>query len=92
MSNEDGKSHGGVAMSSAETAVDIMSVTVGLEQKLAHTLHKTAGEVSRLECLDEEQRAEVYAILGAIQNDTRIHCEVAAVLAKAGAGKAMTDA
>ncbi len=79
-------------MSSAESSVDMMSVTVGLEQKLAHTLNKTAGEVSRLECLDEEQRAEVYAILGAIQNDTRIHCELAAVLAKADAGKAIADA
>ena len=57
-----------------------LSVTAGIESKLSSALKQTAGEVARLESLDEEQRAEVYAILRAIQLDTAVHHEMAATM------------
>jgi hypothetical protein len=45
----------------------------GIETRLADHLNSTAVEVAHVECFDPEQRAEVYAILGALQSDTRAH-------------------
>ena len=44
-----------------------------MENLLAHSLSETASEVSRAECFDAEQRAEVYAILDALKQDMKTH-------------------
>ncbi len=44
-----------------------------LEAGLAAILGKTATEVDHVECFDEEQRAEIYAILQALRSDTDVH-------------------
>jgi len=61
-------------MSTIQTiaATDI-SAMPAFERRLTAVLQQTAGEIARLESLDEEQRAEVYAILQAIQADAEIH-------------------
>ena len=43
------------------------------ESKIANSLATAAEELSRSECFDNEQRAEIYAILGAIKTDTENH-------------------
>ena len=45
----------------------------GIEFRLAVVLGRTAEQIAHSECLDIEQRAEVYTILDAIQADTRVH-------------------
>ncbi len=45
----------------------------GVEGRLFATLAATSDEVAHTECLDEEERAEVYAILHAIRSDTEAH-------------------
>ena len=57
-----------------------VSETAGLEAQLADVLASAADEVARLESLDEEQRAEVYAILGAIQTDVEVHRQLVSQL------------
>jgi hypothetical protein len=49
----------------------------GMENQLASAVKGAIGEVARIETLDEEQRAEIYAILGAIQQDVEVHRAVA---------------
>jgi len=49
------------------------AVLAGLENGLAAALTQTAEEVKRVECFDDEQRAEVYAILQALRTDTEAH-------------------
>ena len=44
-----------------------------LEAGLAAMLGRTAMEVEHVECFDEEQRAEIYAILQALRSDTDLH-------------------
>ena len=46
---------------------------VGIERQLASTLSAASDEIAHSECLDVEQRAEVYAILEAIQADSEAH-------------------
>ncbi|MFB3893342.1 MAG: hypothetical protein ACE15C_15115 [Phycisphaerae bacterium] len=53
------------------------SAIAGMENQLALAVSRAVGEVARLETLDEEQRAEIYAILGTIQEDVRVHRAVA---------------
>jgi hypothetical protein len=45
----------------------------GIESRLAVALDRTADQIAHSECLDVEQRAEVYTIIDAIQADTRGH-------------------
>ena len=45
----------------------------GVESQLSAILTATSDEIAHSECLDVEDRAEVYAILGAIQADTEVH-------------------
>ncbi|MFP3938647.1 MAG: hypothetical protein ACLFVW_09945 [Phycisphaerae bacterium] len=52
-----------------------------VEQRLAAKLDAAADEISRAECFDSEQRAEVYAILAALREETNIHRDQAAQLA-----------
>lgn len=49
---------------------------IRLEEELADALRRTAAEVAHAECLDEEQRAEVYSILDALRADTQVHRRV----------------
>jgi len=58
------------------------NAAAGVENRLSSALTATADQVARLESLDQEQRAEVYAILKAIQQDTIIHQATADALAK----------
>ena len=43
------------------------------ESKIAYSLASAAEELAHTECFDQEQRAEIYAILGAIKTDTENH-------------------
>ncbi|MCP4377156.1 MAG: hypothetical protein GY794_13390 [bacterium] len=47
-----------------------------IEQGLVDTVQAAAREVQYTECLDDEQRAEVYSILHALRNDTEAHREI----------------
>ena len=47
-----------------------------IEQGLVDTVRAAAREVQHTECLDEEQRAEVYSILHALKNDTEAHRQI----------------
>ena len=52
---------------------DEFTAAAKMEDCLARSLSETANEVSRAECFDAEQRAEVYAILDALKQDMRTH-------------------
>jgi hypothetical protein len=45
----------------------------GMEHRLSSMLGQTRYEVCHAECLDSEERAEVYAILDALQSETEAH-------------------
>jgi hypothetical protein len=51
-----------------------------LEAQLAKVLSQAASDVARLESLDQEQRAEVYAILQVIQADIEVHRQIVSEL------------
>jgi len=50
-----------------------MQVVAGVESQLADTLSATTDEIAHSECLSDEDRAEVYAILEAMRADTEAH-------------------
>ena len=50
-----------------------MQALAGVESRLAATLQAASDEVAHTECLDSEDRAEVYTILEAIVADTEVH-------------------
>jgi len=54
----------------------------GVEDQLAAILTATSDEIAHSECLDSEQRAEVYAILDAIQADTKAHRKTITLLSR----------
>jgi hypothetical protein len=45
----------------------------GVESQLSAILSATSDEIAHSECLDVEDRAEVYSILQAIQGDSEMH-------------------
>lgn len=45
----------------------------GMEARIAESLDETADELAHAECFDQEQRAEIYAILQAIRTDATNH-------------------
>jgi hypothetical protein len=47
-----------------------------IEQDLVDTVQAASKEVQYSECLDDEQRAEVYSILHALRNDTEAHRQI----------------
>jgi len=51
-----------------------------LENGLAATLARTTQQIQHADCFDQEQRAEIYAILQALRTDTEAHCIVAEFL------------
>ncbi len=55
---------------------------VSAESRIADSLSKTADELAHSECFDQEQRAEIYAILQAIKTDTDNHHKTVKLLAK----------
>ena len=55
------------------STVERISLTAGLEARLAGLLADAADEVAHAECFDEEQRAEVYTILNTLQADVEMH-------------------
>ena len=55
---------------------DISRKAVRLEEELSDALKRTAEEIAHAECLDEEQRAEVYTILETLRSDTKTHRQV----------------
>ena len=62
-----------------------------LENGLAATLARTAQQIQHADCFDQEQRAEIYAILQALRTDTEAHRIVAEFLTErlgGGAGNA----
>ncbi|HDY64811.1 MAG TPA: hypothetical protein ENH84_01090 [Phycisphaerae bacterium] len=59
-----------------------LSELVSVESKICNSLTETTDELARAECFDQEQRAEIYAILQAIKNDTDNHRQTIELLAK----------
>ena len=55
---------------------EISRKAICLEEELSAALKRTAEEMAHAECLDEEQRAEVYTILETLRSDTRTHRQV----------------
>ena len=56
----------------ASTANSVSSAA-DIEKQLAVMLLETTDDLSRAECLDSEQRAEVYTILKTLIADTDLH-------------------
>jgi hypothetical protein len=75
-------------MNTQPSPCDGVSVVMALESGLAETLARTAQQVQHAECFDQEQRAEIYAILQALKTDTEAHRIVAEFLARRLGGKA----
>ena len=59
-----------------------VSTLAGIEHQLASALTQTADEIKHAECFDDEQRAEVYAILQALRHDTEAHRAMVDLLAR----------
>jgi hypothetical protein len=57
-------------------SAEISLKAVRLEEELSDALTRTAEEIAHAECLDEEQRAEVYTILETLRSDTHTHRKV----------------
>lgn len=55
---------------------DVSRSAVRLEDELSDAIRRTAEEIAHAECLDEEQRAEVYTILDTLRADTQTHRRV----------------
>jgi len=52
-----------------------------VEEQLAATLMATSEEIAHSDCLDVEERAEVYTIVQAILADTHVHRRTIELLA-----------
>ena len=59
-----------------------------LEDQLARQLREVSAEVDRSECFDADERAEVYAIIEALQTDTRAHRKAIRLMTGQGGGDA----
>ena len=47
---------------------------VSRENVLCDRLSSASRQLDRVDCFDEEQRAEIYTILKALRDDTAAHC------------------
>jgi hypothetical protein len=65
-----------------------VQLLAGVENQFAATLTATSDQIAHSECLDVEERSEVYTILKAIQADTKLHRETLEMLAHRFAGDA----
>ena len=70
-----------LASAHLESPSDVSALS-GIEHQLASTLVATAEEFRRAECFDDEQRAEIYAILQALRDDTEAHRAMIDLLAR----------
>jgi hypothetical protein len=70
-----------MASAHIESPSDV-SALPGIEHQLASALVETADEIRHVECFDDEQRAEVYAILEALRGDTEAHRAMVDLLAR----------
>jgi hypothetical protein len=52
------------------------------ESRIGDVLAQTAEELAHAECFDQEQRAEIYAILQALKTDTTNHRQIVELLAE----------
>ncbi|MBN1555962.1 MAG: hypothetical protein JXA11_14555 [Phycisphaerae bacterium] len=68
-------------MTGAGTYVADLSGWSDAESRIGAVLAQTSEELAHAECFDQEQRAEIYAILQAIQTDTINHRRIAEQLA-----------
>jgi len=62
--------------SSKDNSSHVLGDLARIEQDLVDTVRAAAKGVRHTECLDAEQRAEVYSILHALKNDTEAHREI----------------
>lgn len=68
-------------MSSGSSSISTeMSAMLSMEKQLAATLTEASDEIAHTECLDCEQRAEVYTIIQALKSDTKNHHELVELL------------
>jgi hypothetical protein len=65
----------------AQIPLDLSQWASG-ESLIYDALTQTAQELAHAECFDEEQRAEIYAILQAIKSDTANHRQMVEMLAR----------
>ncbi len=75
----------------AQDQVDITKVGE-LEDRLSAMLYEAANEVAHTDCLDDEQRAEVYTILRALQADGEMHRGILSLLSRRLGGEYVADA
>ena len=61
---------------SNNNSVHLFGDLARIEQGLVDTVQAASKEVRYSECLDDEQRAEVYSILHALRNDTEAHQQI----------------
>ena len=66
-----------------------MSAVANLENRLAAELIDTADELAHTECLDCEQRSEIYTIIQSLQADTRMHQTQVKLMARGSTPKAI---
>ena len=52
------------------------------ESRIGDVLAQTSEELAHAECFNEEQRAEIYAILQALKTDTSNHRQIVEMLAQ----------
>ena len=57
-----------------------LQAAAGMESRLVASLGAASDEVAHSECLDEEDRSEVYAILKAISGETELHRQTVELL------------
>jgi len=50
-----------------------LRAVAGMQSRFAATLTATSDEIAHSDCLDEEDRSEIYAILKAITGDAEMH-------------------
>ena len=74
-------------MEAVQTTSDASEIQQ-LESQLAAMISQTASDIAHNESLDYEQRAEIYAIIQAIQNDSQSNCQLAHVVVTAIAQEA----
>ncbi len=63
-----------------------MSAMLNVEKQLAMSLTEASEEIAHTECLDNEQRAEVYTIIQALTADTKNHRELVELLTAGNTG------
>jgi hypothetical protein len=62
--------------------VENLSSLETAESVIFNSLNQTTDELAHAECFDQEQRAEIYAILQAIKTDTENHRQMIQLLAQ----------